>query len=92
MFKVNPESVAIFPFKGYAPGAIDVNRVTLRLALQTMKIITRHIQVLGALGGMERSKSCMTTLNQIRPNPAWVIVQKKAGKALVPKAADHGPL
>jgi hypothetical protein len=49
LFKIDPQSLPLFPLKGYGPRAIYVYTVTPRESPKSMEIESRHIHLLQGL-------------------------------------------
>ena len=45
LFKINFQCITVFPFKGDAPWAVDMNTITLGHSLKTVKIESWYVQI-----------------------------------------------
>ena len=45
LLQVHPQGIAFFPFKGDAPGTIDMEAVSLRLSMEWMEVEAGDVQI-----------------------------------------------
>jgi len=90
LLQVNAPGVAVAPFEGDSPRAVDGNGVALGLPMQFMQPPTGQVQVFQAMRLLERTEPRPAAPDQVRPHAAGVVMLEQRGQALMAKAANHG--
>jgi hypothetical protein len=67
LFQIDPQRLAVFPLKGDAPWAVDVNTVPCGYSLQAMEVEPRYVQVCQRLGVIQGFQAPQTAALQILP-------------------------
>jgi len=89
LFQVYAPSIAVDPFEGDAPGAIDVDGVTSWPSAQSVKIEAGDIQLLQPFRQVQHAKAAADSIHQVRPQSAGVVLDEQPRQATVAEAPDH---
>src|SRR5579864_6098076 len=90
LLQIDPQRRTVLPFEGDAPGAVDVDRVTLRPAAQGVEVETRLDKLRQRCRVMQRIEPDQNALAQIGGHPARGAGLEQVFQALVPEARNHG--
>lgn len=89
LFEVNIPRVALTPFERYAPRAVDVQAITLRLSPERMEVKARDVQVAQDRGMFKRVESPKRPALDFRRHFAASALAEQLLEALVAKAPYH---
>jgi hypothetical protein len=90
LFQIDPPGIAIEPFEGDAPGAVDMDGITNRLAAQSMEIEARDIHILRPFGPVKLDQPGTTSIRQIGAEPARIVTHEQIAQPLVLETTNHG--
>jgi hypothetical protein len=89
LFQFDFYCITFFPFEGNAPGAVDMDTVTLGVSLETVKVKPRHIQISQQLSLIQSIQASQCTELLILPYFTGVTLFKQLGKPLMFEAFYH---
>lgn len=89
LLKIHSQSLGIFPLEGDAPGTVYVDRITLRFAVQSMKVKTGLSQAIERADRVQSIQPHERTTVQITSHLGRLSRLEKLSEATVFEAADH---
>ena len=89
LFEIDAQSLAVLPFEGDAPGAVDMDAEAPGRSAKTVKIEPRHAQVAQRFGLVQNFQPAQATRMEVLPDMTAAAPSKQLGKTLVPEAPDH---
>jgi hypothetical protein len=89
LLKVNLPRLSVAPFKGDAPGAVDVQAVAPRLAPERMEIEPRNVEVAQRRGLRQGVESAQGSFVEVRRHLPALALTKKLVESLVAEAPYH---
>ena len=89
ILKVNLQGVAVSKLECDPPRAIDLYRVSLRLAPQTAKVEPWQIHVIRPCSFIQNRQSITAPIHQVGADLARVIIHDQHGPPLVAEALNH---
>jgi hypothetical protein len=89
LLQVNMPGISLAPFKRDAPRTVHMKAVTLRLALERMKIKAGDVEIAQRRGLFQRIQSPERPLLEVRRHSSASAFAKQLVKPLVAEAPDH---
>lgn len=89
LFKVDSQRLTVPPRKCHTPGTVDMDTVSRRDSVKTMKVETWYVDFVQCFGLIQNVQPSQATLLKGRLNLAAATAFEQFGEAFVAKSPDH---